>query len=70
LEAADIDEHTRAGMGEIEKVGNLDLNKFHIKIHSRDRDLDKSHGGSLKNSPFEVRNVKIDKSIQFDTNSQ
>ena len=51
-------------MGDIEKVG--DLNKSHIGIHSWDLNLN----GSFKSSPFEVRSVKIDESIQFDTNSQ
>jgi len=52
-------------MGEIEKVGNLN-----IRIFSQDLNLDKYCIGSLKNYPFKVRNVEIDESIQFNTNSQ
>jgi len=43
-------------MSEIEKEGNLCLNKYRISL--------------FKKIPFEVRNVEIDESIQFDTISQ
>ncbi len=57
-------------MGEIEKVGNLNLNKSRIGISSPDIDLDKYCICLFKNSPFEVRNVEINELIQFNTNSQ
>ncbi len=60
-----------AGMGEIGKVGNLDLKKFCIGICFWDLvDLNKYCISLLENSLLEVRNVEIDESIQFDTNSQ
>jgi hypothetical protein len=65
-----LNEGLKSGMVEIEKEGNINLDKFHIRIHSRDLNLDKSHISSFKNSPFKVRNVEIDELIEFDTNSQ
>jgi len=62
--------HCATSLGENEKVGNLDLDKSHMGICSQDLDLDKSRIGLFNNSLFEVRNVEIDKSIQFDANSQ
>ncbi len=57
-------------MGEIGNIGDLDLGNYHISFCSQGLDLDKYCIGFLKILLFEVRNVKIDESIQFNTNSQ
>ncbi len=57
-------------MGQIGKVDNLNLEKYCIGILLWDLKLDKYCISLLKYSLFEVRNIKIDESIQFNPNSQ
>ncbi len=56
-----------SGISEIRKVGDLDLGKYCISFCSTDLDLNKFCISLFQNSLFEVRNVKIDESIQWPT---
>jgi hypothetical protein len=50
--------HLKAGMGEIEKVGDLESQNLSIKNNSRNTRIEKSHIGALKISPF-IQILKI-----------
>ncbi len=55
------------GMGEIEKVGNLESQNLSIKNHLRNTGIEKSHIGSVKISPFKMKKFKINELIQYKT---
>jgi hypothetical protein len=52
LKFANIEKQCQSGMGKIGKVDDLDLEKYHIRIHFWDLDLNKYRICLLKISPF------------------
>jgi hypothetical protein len=51
------------GMGEIEKVGNLESQNLSIKNHLRNNGIKKSCIGSVKISPFRMKKFEINELI-------
>jgi hypothetical protein len=52
-----------AGMGEIEKVGDLKSQNLGIKNHLRNSSIEKSPIGSVKISPFRMKKFEINEPI-------
>ncbi len=65
-----LSKNTAREMDEIVKIGNLKSWILSIRNCSRYLDIEKYCIGLLKISPFEVGNVEMYETIQFDTNYQ
>ena len=52
-----------AGIGEIEKVGNLESQNLGIKNHLRNTGIEKSHISLIKISLFRMKKFEINKLI-------
>ncbi len=52
-----------AGMGEIEKAGNLESGNLGIQNCLKNTGIEKSRIGSVKISPFRLKKFKINKPV-------